>query len=76
MPKKPIEEWYCNKKRNVHSFVHEFMELPEDTLVSPCDIIRSIYIFAKENLEETKVNVHLFFIFGKLDVFFQNIFRI
>lgn len=76
MPQKPNEEWYIYKPRRVHSFVHEFMELSKDTLVSPYEICNAIVIFVEKNSAETRGFWSKIFIFGKLDIFFKNIFRI
>jgi len=76
MQQKPKKEWYFYKPRRVHSFVTKFMGRPDGTLASPYEIFNAIVIFAKENSAETRGFDREIIIFGKLDIFFQNIFRI
>jgi len=73
---KKREEWYFYKPRRVHFFVLEFMGLSKGTFVSPYEIFSAIVIFAKKNSAETRGFDREIIIFGKLDIFFQNIFRI
>lgn len=69
-----------NKKCKVHSFVLEFMELPIDTLVSRGEILVSLTIFVKIEINSNpfmfREDRREFNLIGKLNILFQKIFEI
>ena len=76
MPQKPKAKYYFFTRRKVHDFATEFIGCSKGTLVSPYEIFNTVDIYVKENSAETRGFNREIIIFGKLDIFFQNIFRI
>lgn len=77
--KKPIniEDYWINQKReNAYKPLLIFLEVPLDSKISYCDILRGIAKNVKENPEESRVgNDRMsFYITGKLKIMFDNIY--